>query len=140
LIWARAEGSRVWDEHGREYIDLTGGFGVAVLGHGNPKIRAAVAERAGRARARRSRGGGRRHSACALRCPGRRSSASPARTRSRSRCGPRCSRRESRGIVAFEGAFHGTGLAGARSDRARALFARRSRRGCPGPVYPLPVR
>jgi 4-aminobutyrate aminotransferase-like enzyme len=43
LIWARAEGCRVWDEHGREYIDLTGGFGVAVLGHGNPKIREAVA-------------------------------------------------------------------------------------------------
>jgi 4-aminobutyrate aminotransferase / (S)-3-amino-2-methylpropionate transaminase / 5-aminovalerate transaminase len=44
LIWARAEGCRVWDEHGREYIDLTGGFGVAVLGHGNPKIREAVAD------------------------------------------------------------------------------------------------
>src|SRR5262249_30958955 len=42
-IWARADGCRVWDEHGREYIDLTGGFGVAVLGHGNPEIRAAVA-------------------------------------------------------------------------------------------------
>jgi 4-aminobutyrate aminotransferase-like enzyme len=43
LIWARAEGCRVWDEHGREYLDLTGGFGVAVLGHGNPRIREAVA-------------------------------------------------------------------------------------------------
>ncbi|HEY5660219.1 MAG TPA: aminotransferase class III-fold pyridoxal phosphate-dependent enzyme [Gaiellaceae bacterium] len=43
MIWARAEGSRVWDEHGSEYIDLTGGFGVAVLGHGNPRIREAVA-------------------------------------------------------------------------------------------------
>jgi 4-aminobutyrate aminotransferase-like enzyme len=43
LIWARADGCRVWDEHGHEYIDLTGGFGVAVLGHGNPKIREAVA-------------------------------------------------------------------------------------------------
>jgi acetylornithine/succinyldiaminopimelate/putrescine aminotransferase len=43
VIWARADGCRVWDEHGREYIDLTGGFGVAVLGHGNEKIRAAVA-------------------------------------------------------------------------------------------------
>ena len=43
MIWARAEGSRVWDEHGREYIDLTGGFGVAVLGHGNARIREAVA-------------------------------------------------------------------------------------------------
>lgn len=43
MIWARAEGCRVWDEEGREYIDLTGGFGVAALGHGNPKIRDAVA-------------------------------------------------------------------------------------------------
>ena len=43
VIWARAEGCRVWDEDGREYIDLTGGFGVAALGHGNPKIRDAVA-------------------------------------------------------------------------------------------------
>jgi 4-aminobutyrate aminotransferase / (S)-3-amino-2-methylpropionate transaminase / 5-aminovalerate transaminase len=44
LIWSRAEGCRVWDQEGREYIDLTGGFGVAVLGHGNAKIRAAVAD------------------------------------------------------------------------------------------------
>jgi 4-aminobutyrate aminotransferase/(S)-3-amino-2-methylpropionate transaminase len=43
LIWARAEGARVWDEHGREYLDLTGGFGVAALGHGNRAIRDAVA-------------------------------------------------------------------------------------------------
>ena len=42
MIWTRAEGSRVWDEQGREYIDLTGGFGVAVLGHGNERIREAV--------------------------------------------------------------------------------------------------
>lgn len=44
MNWARAEGSRVWDEDGREYIDLTGGFGVAALGHGNPEIRQAVAD------------------------------------------------------------------------------------------------
>jgi 4-aminobutyrate aminotransferase / (S)-3-amino-2-methylpropionate transaminase / 5-aminovalerate transaminase len=44
LIWARADGCRVWDEHGREYIDLTGGFGVAVLGHGNARIREAIAD------------------------------------------------------------------------------------------------
>jgi 4-aminobutyrate aminotransferase / (S)-3-amino-2-methylpropionate transaminase / 5-aminovalerate transaminase len=44
LIWAKAEGCRVWDAEGREYIDLTGGFGVAALGHRNPKIAAAIAE------------------------------------------------------------------------------------------------
>lgn len=43
MIWARAEGCRVWDEDGREYLDLTGGFGVAALGHGNPRIREAIA-------------------------------------------------------------------------------------------------
>jgi len=43
LIWSRAEGCLVWDEEGRESIDLTGGFGVAALGHGNPRIREAVA-------------------------------------------------------------------------------------------------
>src|SRR5919202_2185200 len=31
LIWSRAEGCRVWDADGREYIDLSGGFGVAAL-------------------------------------------------------------------------------------------------------------
>jgi hypothetical protein len=29
MLWARAQGCRVWDEHGREYLDLSGGFGVA---------------------------------------------------------------------------------------------------------------
>jgi 4-aminobutyrate aminotransferase / (S)-3-amino-2-methylpropionate transaminase / 5-aminovalerate transaminase len=43
VIWSRAEGCRVWDAEGREYIDLTGGFGVAVLGHRNPKIMEAIA-------------------------------------------------------------------------------------------------
>jgi 4-aminobutyrate aminotransferase/(S)-3-amino-2-methylpropionate transaminase len=43
VIWARAEGSRVWDENGREYLDLSGGFGVAALGHSNPRVRAALA-------------------------------------------------------------------------------------------------
>jgi 4-aminobutyrate aminotransferase / (S)-3-amino-2-methylpropionate transaminase / 5-aminovalerate transaminase len=44
VIWSRAEGCRVWDEDGREYIDLTGGFGVAVLGHRNPRIAAAIVD------------------------------------------------------------------------------------------------
>jgi 4-aminobutyrate aminotransferase-like enzyme len=43
LIWARAEGSRVWDADGREYLDLSGGFGVAALGHRNPRIMQAIA-------------------------------------------------------------------------------------------------
>jgi acetylornithine/succinyldiaminopimelate/putrescine aminotransferase len=43
LIWAQAEGCRVWDEDGREFIDLTGGFGVAALGHRNPRLMEAIA-------------------------------------------------------------------------------------------------
>ena len=43
MIWSRAEGCRVWDADGREYIDLSGGFGVAALGHRNPKVMQAIA-------------------------------------------------------------------------------------------------
>jgi 4-aminobutyrate aminotransferase-like enzyme len=42
VIWARAEGCRVWDAEGREYLDLSGGFGVAVLGHRNPRVMEAI--------------------------------------------------------------------------------------------------
>jgi len=43
MIWARAEGCRVWDAEGREYLDLSAGFGVAALGHRNPRVREAIA-------------------------------------------------------------------------------------------------
>ena len=42
MIWAAAEGCRVIDAEGRDYLDLSGGFGVAALGHRNPKIQAAI--------------------------------------------------------------------------------------------------
>ena len=38
MIWARAEGARVTLADGRELLDLSGGFGVAVLGHRNARI------------------------------------------------------------------------------------------------------
>jgi 4-aminobutyrate aminotransferase-like enzyme len=41
VIWTDAEGCRVTLADGREVLDLTGGFGVAVLGHRNPRILAA---------------------------------------------------------------------------------------------------
>ena len=44
MIWARAEGCRVTLADGRELLDLTGGFGVAALGHRNPRILAAWRE------------------------------------------------------------------------------------------------
>ena len=38
MIWAKAEGCRVTLDDGRELLDLTGGFGVAALGHRNERI------------------------------------------------------------------------------------------------------
>ena len=38
----RAEGVRVWDSDGNEYIDFIGGIGVLNVGHSHPRIRAAV--------------------------------------------------------------------------------------------------
>ncbi|WP_261558414.1 acetylornithine transaminase [Frankia tisae] len=40
----RGKGTRVWDDAGREYLDLLGGIAVSVLGHGHPAIRAAVVD------------------------------------------------------------------------------------------------
>ncbi len=40
----RGKGTRVWDDTGREYLDLLGGIAVSVLGHGHPAIRAAVVD------------------------------------------------------------------------------------------------
>jgi acetylornithine/N-succinyldiaminopimelate aminotransferase len=41
-------GSRVRDVEGREYVDLTAGWGVAAIGHCHPALQAAIAEQAGR--------------------------------------------------------------------------------------------
>jgi acetylornithine/N-succinyldiaminopimelate aminotransferase len=41
-------GSRVRDVDGREYVDLTGGWGVNALGHAHPALVAAIAGQAGR--------------------------------------------------------------------------------------------
>ena len=35
-------GSRVRDADGREYVDLVGSWGPMILGHANPKVRAAI--------------------------------------------------------------------------------------------------
>ncbi|MBL8136604.1 MAG: 4-aminobutyrate--2-oxoglutarate transaminase [Acidobacteria bacterium] len=35
---ARAEGARVWDTDGREYLDFVGGIGVLNTGHRHPKV------------------------------------------------------------------------------------------------------
>jgi 4-aminobutyrate aminotransferase/(S)-3-amino-2-methylpropionate transaminase len=38
----RAEGARLWDIDGKEYIDFVGGIGVLNVGHAHPRVRAAV--------------------------------------------------------------------------------------------------
>jgi acetylornithine/N-succinyldiaminopimelate aminotransferase len=44
----RADGWRVWDIDGREYIDLTSGWGVTCLGHCHPALVGAITQQLGR--------------------------------------------------------------------------------------------
>ena len=44
LFVREGRGSRVWDEDGREYVDLLIGSGPMLLGHGHPEVLEAVAE------------------------------------------------------------------------------------------------
>jgi len=48
LIIDRAQGSRLWDVDGREYIDYVCSWGALILGHADPDVVAAVAEQARR--------------------------------------------------------------------------------------------
>jgi 4-aminobutyrate aminotransferase-like enzyme len=47
LVWARTEGSHVWDAEGRAYLDLYAGFAVANVGYCHPRVTAAIREQAG---------------------------------------------------------------------------------------------
>lgn len=38
IVWQRAKGVHVGDDHGRKYLDLTAAFGVASAGHANPRV------------------------------------------------------------------------------------------------------
>jgi acetylornithine/LysW-gamma-L-lysine aminotransferase len=42
----RGKGALVWDDKGREYIDCMGGYGVAIVGHSNDKVVAAITRQA----------------------------------------------------------------------------------------------
>jgi len=44
LVMTRGEGSLVWDEDGRCYLDFLQGWAVNALGHGAPELQAALAE------------------------------------------------------------------------------------------------
>lgn len=42
----RGKGALVWDDKGREYVDCMGGYGVAIVGHSNEKVVAAITRQA----------------------------------------------------------------------------------------------
>jgi acetylornithine/LysW-gamma-L-lysine aminotransferase len=44
----RGEGAWVWDDQGRRYLDCTGGYGTANVGHAHPAVARAIAEQATR--------------------------------------------------------------------------------------------
>jgi acetylornithine/N-succinyldiaminopimelate aminotransferase len=48
IIPVRGEGSRIWDQQGREYIDLACGIAVTALGHCHPRLVAALNAQAGK--------------------------------------------------------------------------------------------
>jgi 4-aminobutyrate aminotransferase / (S)-3-amino-2-methylpropionate transaminase / 5-aminovalerate transaminase len=141
VIWAEAEGCRVVDTNGREYLDLSGGFGVAALGHRNPDVTAAIATQAERcihalgdlaeadvaAELRRRLGQGGRE--VLLGVTGEDAVEIALRTALLVTGKP--------GIVACEGAYHGTGLlalAATGFDHFREPFAP----WLPGPVHRFP--
>ena len=136
MIWARAEGCRVWDAEGREYLDLSGGFGVEALGHRNPRVMDAIAsapvvhalgdlaeaEVTAELRAR-------------LPWPSKLGVTGADAVEIALRTALLATGRP--GIVAFEGAYHGTGLlalAASGFERFRAPFSA----WLPGPVHRRP--
>jgi len=133
VIWRRAEGCRVVLGDGREVLDLTGGFGVAALGHRNPRILAAWREQevvhalgdlAEAEVTRRLREALPRPAKLGL--SGADAIEIALRTALLATGRP--------GIVAFDGAYHGTGLlalAATGFERFRSPFAA----WLPGPVH-----
>lgn len=46
VVITRGKGATVWDANGKEYVDCTGSYGVALLGHCHPKIVEAICNQA----------------------------------------------------------------------------------------------
>jgi len=46
VVLTRGKGALVWDINGKEYVDCTGSYGVALLGHSHPKVVEAVRKQA----------------------------------------------------------------------------------------------
>jgi len=133
VIWAGAEGCRITLADGRELLDLSGGFGVAALGHRNPRILGAwasqpvvhalgdLAEAEVTLRLRR-----------ALPRPAKLGVTGEDAVEIALRTALLATGRP--GVVAFDGAYHGTGLlalAATGFERFRSPFAR----WLPGPVH-----
>jgi 4-aminobutyrate aminotransferase-like enzyme len=136
MIWAKAAGARVTLADGRELLDLTGGFGVAALGHRNPRILEAwrqqevvhalgdLADAEVTVRLRE-----------ALPWPAKLGVTGEDAVEIALRTARLATERN--GIVAFEGAYHGTGLlalAATDFDRFKAPW----RDWLPGPVHRYP--
>jgi 4-aminobutyrate aminotransferase-like enzyme len=133
VIWTKAEGCRVTLDDGRELLDLTGGFGVAALGHRNPQILAAwraqevvhalgdLADAAVTAELR-----------AALPWPSKLGVTGEDAIEIALRTAHLANRRA--GIVAFEGAYHGTGLLALAATGFEA-FRNPWSAWLPGPVY-----
>ena len=48
FVPVRGKGSRVWDQAGKEYVDLAGGIAVSSVGHAHPEMLRALTEQAGK--------------------------------------------------------------------------------------------
>ncbi len=46
VVIVRGQGTKVWDEDGKEYLDFTSGWAVNNAGHANPAVAEAIAEQA----------------------------------------------------------------------------------------------
>ena len=46
VVLTRGKGAVVWDVNGKEYVDCTGSYGVALFGHSHPKIVEAIGKQA----------------------------------------------------------------------------------------------
>lgn len=133
MIWLEAEGCRVVLEDRREVIDLSGGFGVAALGHRNPRIAKAWAEaKVVHALGDLADAEATAELRAALPRPAKLGVTGEDAVEIALRTALLATGRP--GIVAFDGAYHGTGLlalAATGFERFRAPFAP----WLPGPVH-----
>src|SRR5438045_438004 len=136
MLWAEAAGCRVVDAEGREYIDLSGGFGVAALGHGNPHIREAIAaQRVAHALGDLAEAAVTAELRSRLPRPAKLGVTGEDAVEIALRTALLATGRP--GVVAFDGAYHGTGLlalAATGFERFREPFAA----WLPGPVQRRP--